>query len=259
MSTHLLFIALSTSFFAWFISTQESRFIYPFDATETAPKVAGENRLSVRSFTTHDKETLVIWTKAAKPGKPMIFYLPGNAGTLASRVGRFRAFLDRGYGVTALAYRGSSGSTGAPSETDITQDAFDVVEDLADAPLILYGESLGSAVAIKLAAKGYGQALVLEAPFASISQLIKHQYEGENLSQYLTQFWDSQSRIDQVKQPLMILHGAEDRLVPVAQGRALFKAAASSEKQFVEVKTAGHTDVWTKKAQSALYRFLNAF
>lgn len=87
----------------------------------------------------------------------------------------FGDLLDRGYGLTALAYRGSSGSSGQPNENLLILDAKALALMEKDRPLILYGESLGTAVAIELAAAGIGDALVLEAPFTTLSQLVASQ------------------------------------------------------------------------------------
>ena len=164
--------------------------------------------------------------------------------------------IDRGYGVVALAYRGSSGSSGAPDETKLTNDARAVARALQMEPLVLYGESLGTAVAIKLASEGIGDAVVLEAPFTSFADLVTVQYPLEDLRHHLTQHWNSAGKISGLKQPLLIIHGRSDKIVPIEQGRAVFKAAGSDDKQFLELADRGHHNLWTVEMQVALYDFL---
>lgn len=251
-------IVFATSFIAWFIERHENQVVYPFDRKGMTPAEAGEPRLRDAGLQTPDGERLVVWSARAKPGRPTLLYFPGNAGTLARRIGRFRAFLDRGYGLTALAYRGSSGSSGKPDEIRLTEDARLLASLQGDAPLVLYGESLGSAVAVKLAAEGIGDALILEAPFTSIPDLVQVQYPEEDLADLFTQIWDTRSVMAEVTQPLLILHGTQDRLVPIAQGRELLAIAGSSEKRLVALDGAGHTEIWSQSAQTALYAFLDA-
>lgn len=255
LNSVLMFLA--TSYFAWYMERFEISMIYPFDATHTAPELAGESRLVEQRLATADGEDLVVWRTAARPGHPTLIYFPGNAGALSDRAERFTRLIDRGYGVVAMAYRGSSGSTGRPDEALLTDDAIRLAQAETGRPLILYGESLGTAVAIKLASSGIGDAVVLEAPFTSISDLLASQFPDETLDQMLTQHWNSLSRIGEVRQPLLVIHGTEDRLVPIAMGRTIFDGAGSREKRFVEIPGRAHSGLWTIDGQQALYEFLD--
>ena len=253
-----MLLILSTSYFAWYMERFEISMIYPFDSTYATPEVAGEPRMSETRFATGDGEELVVWRAGAEPDKPTILYLPGNAGGLKDRADRFARLIDRGYGVTAMAYRGSSGSTGQPDEAVLTKDATDLARTETGAPLILYGESLGTAVAIKLAAAGFGDGVVLEAPFTSIIALIASQYPNETLGHLVTQRWNSLESVSSLEQPLLIVHGQDDKLVPVWMGRMIYDAAASPDKEFLEIVDRGHSDLWTVETQSALFRFLDS-
>lgn len=204
LKTTLLFLA--TSYLAWYLERFETAMVYPFDATYTSPQVAGEARLIETRIATPDGEILVMWRAQAQPGRPTILYFSGNAGALKDRADRFRRLIDRGYGVTALAYRGSSGSSGRPEEILLTEDALALARAEAGRPMILYGESLGTALAIKLAASGLGDAVVLEAPFTSIADLVENQYPDETLEHLITQRWDSFRSVPDVSQPLLVIH-----------------------------------------------------
>ena len=256
------FLALTTSFTAWFLQKHEMRVVYPFDRTHSTPEAAGEARLTEQRIETADGETLVVWTAPPGDADTTVLYFSGNAGTLANRVSRYRALIDRGFGVVAPAYRGSSGSSGQPNEDALTGDATLIaasVEDLigtAPGALVLYGESLGSAVAIKLAAEGIGDAVVLEAPFTSVPDLADIQYPGHGLGELVTQVWDSRSGISGVDAPLLIVHGTDDNLVPVGMGRELFETAPSLDKTFLPIEGAPHSGSWTAEGQRAIYAFL---
>ncbi len=237
----------------------ERAVLYPFDPRHTAPPAG----LTETRLTTADDEELVVWSAKPRRGKPVVLYFCGNAGNLAAREGRFRALTQRGFGLVAAGYRGSSGSTGAPSEAVLTKDAQLLAKEVptlvGDGAVIYYGESLGSAVAIALAVDQPPAALVLEAPFSSLSDMAQALYGSPGLARLARSHWPSRERITSVAAPLLILHGAKDQLVPPAQGRALLKAAASPDKRFYEVPGAGHETVWQPEAQRVLYRFLNRF
>lgn len=255
-------VALLT-YHEWFLRTFELQAIYPFDGTRVLPVDAGELRLTEMALDTPDGETLILWVAPPVMNSPTILYFPGNAGNLATRIERFSHFLDMGYGVVALGYRGSSGSTGSPSEETLSADAllvFDAMAGLVGNPegsVILYGESLGTAVATKIAATRDAHAMVLEAPFTSMPDLAKFQYPDIDLSEILTQIWDTAATIGAVQEPLFILHGTLDKLVPYDQGKAVLRLAGSAQKSIYPIEGVGHQGIWTAGAMKALYAFLD--
>jgi uncharacterized protein len=260
-----LLIALTTSYLAWFVQRHETQVVYPFDSTYTALAEVGEPRLTEFRYRTADGETLVVWAGVGEPGRPTVLYLLGNAGTLAGRAVRYRTFLDQGYGVVTFAYRGSSGSTGRPAEGALTDDARAIVAALPQflgrgpGPLVLYGESLGAALAIKLASEGIGDGLILQSPFTSIRDIVRAQYPQEDVAHLFKEVWDSRARIGAVGQPLLVLHGTTDRLVPFAQGEAIHAEAGSRRKRLVPLEGVGHSVAWTRDAAGPIFAFLAAF
>lgn len=250
---------LSTSYFAWYMERFETSMIYPFDASYATPDGAGEPRLSEFRVATNDGEHLIVWRSPAQPSKPTLVYFPGNAGGLKDRADRFSRLIDQGYGVTALAYRGSSGSSGRPEEMVLLEDAATLVSAETGNPIVLYGESLGTAVAIRLAASGLGDALVLEAPFTSVTELVQSQFPDEALDHLLTQRWESLASVPYVRQPLLVIHGTDDQIVPIHMGRRIFDQAGSPKKTFLEVTQRGHNGLWTPETRMALFDFLDAF
>ncbi len=240
--------------------------LYAFDPRRLPPQVPGVEDRVIESATGKD---MVIWLAEAEPGRPTILYLHGNAGGLEDRSFRFRNFVERGYGLVAPGYRGSSGSAGWPVEALILRDMRALYGDLVAGRLtgepvrpILYGESIGAAVAIQVHATASvaPRAVVLEAPFTSIRDIAKDvQPELVLLTGFLMSPWRSIDHAPALTAPLLVLHGRNDNLVPIAQGRAIFEAAQSTDKTFVEVPNAGHIDVWKRAAQKKLYAFLNRF
>jgi alpha-beta hydrolase superfamily lysophospholipase len=240
----------------------ERELVYPFDGTMVDPAKIG---LSLRAEKFESGgQTLVLWRAQPAPGKPVILYFHGNAGNLAARAGRFQRFTARGYGVVAMAYRGSSGSSGTPSEKALAFDAgrlFSRLDSYAgDAPVVIYGESLGSAVALAAVERADRQpaAMVLEAPFTSVRNVALNAYpQLEPLIERMKSDWNSLARIKALSAPLLILHGNEDALIPIAQGRQLFAAARSEPKRLRVVKGGHHTDLWRSDVLPDLWRFID--
>lgn len=255
----------------WGISAFERAMLYPFDSTQVAPERVGADRLSETPFETNG-ETLITWIALPHAGQPVIVYFHGNAGNLALRAGRFNRLLDRGYGLVALAYRGSSGSTGTPSQKALTEDAralWAALDDLTGpAPRVLYGESLGTGVAIVGVAasaladpvKGTAPAaIVLEAPFTSMPDIAAAMNPAFARLAPLTQDrWDSAKWAHLLHAPLLVIHGTEDELIPITQGRQIFEAANSAEKELLAVKGAGHSDLWRTDTLPRLWHFIEA-
>lgn len=242
--------------------------VYPLDPTEVSPTNAGVPRMQAVHFTSND-ETLVLWVAKPKPDKPVILYFHGNAGNLANRAPRFAEFEKRGFGVVAMAYRGSSGSTGKPSQKAILMDAINVYKALpdlvGDAPVILYGESLGTGVAVLTAdspeLKGTPPAaIVLESPYTSLTDVTRHVYPVLTpLLFIMKNKWRSIRHIGALDIPLLVLHGTDDPLIPIEMGRKLFDTSPARDKTFFAVQGAGHNNVWQPDAKEALYAFLDRF
>ncbi len=254
-SAAALFI-FASSYMVWYLERFELKMVYPFDPTYSTPAEAGEARLRETRFVQADGTQVITWNATAAPGKPTLLYLPGNAGSLSSRTAKFSTFIDNGFGLVAMAYRGSSGSEGAPDEETLTADAQAIASSVDAMPLVLYGESLGTSLAVKLAAQGIGDAVVLEAPFTSIVDVVETQFPLDDLNDLLTQRWLSIEHAPNVRQPLLVLHGTEDRVVPIELGLELFEALGSTEKTFQRIEGSGHTELWSPEMFGALVTFL---
>ena len=242
----------------------EREMVYPFDPAKVDPAALG---LAMRAeIFDSGGHKLVLWVSEAKPGQPVILYFHGNAGNLAARAGRFQRFITRGYGVVALAYRGSSGSTGTPGETALAFDAGRLLKRIeryaGNAPVVIYGESLGAAVALAAVERAGVQpaAMVLEAPFTSVRAVALHAApQLEPLIDRMKSRWNSLDRIEALRAPLLILHGSADDLIPVDQGRQLFAAARAQPKRLRIVKGGHHTDLWRSDVLPDLWRFIERY
>src|SRR6266481_4562483 len=141
----------------------------------TAPDAAGFAQAEERVLTTADGEKVIVWHVPAKPGHPVVLYFHGNGDFLAGFFGRFRDVIADGTGIVALSYRGYAGSSGQPSEQGLLLDAaaayaFTTARYGADR-IVVWGFSLGSGVAVALAAEQPIAKLILEAPYTSIGDI----------------------------------------------------------------------------------------
>jgi fermentation-respiration switch protein FrsA (DUF1100 family) len=193
-----------------------------------------------------DGVRIFAWTVPPKPGKPVVLYFHGNGGSLAHRVARFRKLVDDGTGLVALSYRGYGGSDGSPSEDGLIADgraAYDFARaTYPDAKIVLWGESLGTGVAVAIATEKDVAAVILEAPFTSAADVAFSAYPFVPVSLLMKDQFRSADRIGKVTAPVLIMHGARDRIVPFRQGERLF-ALANEPKQFVRFADGGHEDL----------------
>ena len=171
-----------------------------------------------------------------------------------------RPWLDAGYGVLMVGYRGF-GNSGSPSEQGLYDDgraALQALRDrgVRDAGMVLYGESLGTGVATRMAVETPdAAALILESPFTSVPAVGADRYPLVPVNWLIHDRFDSLARIADIHLPLLLLHGEDDTVVPVKFGRQLF-AAANEPKQAVFVPHAGHNDVYNLKTQQVILSFL---
>ena len=176
-----------------------------------------------------------------------ILVFNGNAGHRGFRASLAEALRERGYGVLLFDYRGYGGNPGAPTEAGLAEDARAARAFLLARPeaaatrLVYFGESLGSGVATGLAAEHRPAALVLRSPFTSMTDVGAFHYPLLPVRWLLSDRFDTASRIARLGCPLLVVAGDQDTVVPYAQSRRVFDAAAEP-KRFVTIAGADHND-----------------
>ncbi len=201
---------------------------------------------------TPDGVRLLAWYVPGRPGQPVLAYFHGNGGSLGNRAARLRRFAAEGWGVLMPEYRGYGGNPGAPSEEGFALDAqaalaFLAGEGVGADRLVLYGESIGTGVAVRAAADWAGAnwaiaALVLESPYASVTDLARRRFPFLPVGLLLRDPFDSLSRIGRVRAPLLVLQGGRDGIVPPDSGRTLFDAAMEPKEMWMAAQ-GGHNDL----------------
>lgn len=261
--TLLKWLVIAVAAFGGFVAlmyfAQRSLMYFP-DRTRTQPAAAGLPSAREIELRSADAETLLAWHLAPEHDRPVVLYFHGNAGALAYRVERFRAFAGDGLGLLALSYRGYGGSTGRPSEAGLIADAeaayaFAAARYPAER-IVLWGESLGTGVAVALAARHRVGRLVLEAPFTSAADVGARVYWYLPVQRLMKDPFRSDRLIGAVKAPLLILHGARDAVVPIEFGEQLF-ALANEPKRFARFVEATHHDLDAHGAMAEFRAFLS--
>ena len=205
---------------------------------------------------------LLAWFKPAQDGKPTLLYLHGNGGNLDNRVPRMRRFAETGWGLLFLEYRGYGGNPGSPSEAGFAADAFGALEylrgqEIGPETIVLYGESLGTALAVRLASGRNFAAMVLESPFTSIAAIARGMYPFIPVDLLIQDRFELLSRIGQVHTPLLVLQAGRDRIVPPGMSSQVF-AAANAPKQLWTAPQAGHEDMMRFGAFDAVTAFVES-
>ena len=249
---------------AGFMYAAQRSFLYvPGSKQFETPAAAGLSGYEARDIATADGETLKAWySPPAHNPAGLIVYLHGNAGTLAERADRFKLFRDEGYGVLALSWRGYGGSTGSPTEAGLLEDARAALklvqaEGIPMSRVVLFGESLGSGVAVQLAADPATRpaAVVLDAPFTSTTDVARLSYWYLPVNILMKDQFRSDLFAPKVTVPVMVLQGTADRVTPFRFGEALSKKFAGPVK-FYPMEGAPHVADLTPQSWGAIKAFL---
>ncbi len=182
-------------------------------------------------------EKLVGWYYKKNEKFKTILFFHGNAGKIDNRIYKLNEFSKMNINYLIFAYRGFSGNNGKPSENGLYQDARAAKmwlnnNKIEDKQIILYGESLGTAVALDLAKDIDFAGLILESPFTSMTKLAKKYYPYLPVKILLRHKYNSISKLKSVKSPILVMHGKKDKIVPFNMGLNIYKNANSPKFNF---------------------------
>lgn len=190
----------------------------------------------------------------------VVVFLHGNASTVSDSLGKLAPLREAGHGVLLIEYPGFGGTSGAPSEATLAAAADGGMAALAEhgiaaARCVLWGESLGTGLATRLAMTWPVGGVILEAPFTSVADRAQEIYWWTPARWLVRDRFDNLARIGALGAPLLIAHGARDSVTPIAHGRALL-AAAAAPKRGVFLPEAGHVDLDQHGMMPEILRFL---
>ena len=243
----------------------ERRLIYfPSRVLEVEPAALALRHEEVTPVA-EDGVHLHAWLLPIRGARRTVLVCNGNAGNMSNRLDR--ALLMQGMlhvSVLLFDYRGYGRSEGSPDEQGTYRDARAAyryaVEVAAVKPtdLVLFGESLGAAVAVQVALERPAGALVLESPFTSIPDMARAAYPFlPPVGRLIRTRYDTLAKVPKLTLPLLVLHGERDDIVPFAQGRRVFEAAGGP-KQIFAIPGAGHNDTYVTGG-AAYWRALGEF
>jgi fermentation-respiration switch protein FrsA (DUF1100 family) len=248
--------------YGWVAFNQRS-FIYFPDTDRPNPAHYPMQGIVQADITTADNLALQSWYKPPAEGMPVIVIFHGNAGHYAMRSYKMQPYAELGYGVLLAGYRGYGGNPGAPSEEGFYKDgraniAWLKTQGIAGQDIILYGESIGSGVAVQIATEINERALILEAPFDSLARVAGRRYFFFLFARHVVQDkFENDRKIAQIGSPLLIVAGGRDAIIPIQHPKRLF-AAANEPKTLHLVQEGGHNDLYNRGAVTVVKSFLDA-
>ena len=227
----------------------EPRFaFFPLTGESVTPREFGID-YDPATVRTRDGERLRSWSLPRATARARLVYFHGNGGNLSVWAPIVAGIARRGYSVFAFDYRGYGVSTGRPTERGMYRDVDAVVERFwrdssGDTPVVYWGRSLGVAMAAYAATVRAPDGLILESGFPDARSLIRTSPLLAFLALFSTYRFPCSEFINRLGTPVpvLVVHGDDDHVVPISQGRALFDSVAGP-KQFVTIRGGDHNDL----------------
>ena len=220
-----------------------------------------ETGLKKIEFVTSDGLLLKsLFKRPSSNEKSIITVFHGNAGHVGHRVEKFRPFLEEGHGLFLVEYRGYGENSGKPSENGFYKDGQAAINFLSEQnipknKIIIYGESLGCGLAVKLSIQDTFRATILEAPYTSIADVASRHYWYLPAKLLVLDRFDILSIIKNIKSPLLVIHGEKDNIININFGKKVFESAPEPKKA-IFVSDAGHNNLYEFKIYDKINHFL---
>ena len=241
----VILIAAALKLLVWWLEPRMA--FFPWTGVQETPASAGLDFTELR-IPTADGEMLHGWWMPHPEARGQVIYWHGNGGNLSLWLDVLVDLRRHGFSVMAVDYRGYGSSTGSPSERGVYRDADAVQAYFAQhlnkpgTPLIIWGRSLGCAVASYAAAKAPPDALIIESPFPDVGSLFAGNLVMLGLSVFSTYRFPTTRHLQAYRGPLLVIHGDADSIIPFAAGRRVFEQSPSRAKMFVALAGADHND-----------------
>ena len=194
-----------------------------------------------------------------KNKKTLVFF-HGNAGNLSNRTYKLNQLSKLNLNIIILAWRSFSGNEGEPSEQNLYNDAKKTIDWLnsrgvKNKNIILYGESLGTGIAVELGQTNQFGGIILESPFTSMTNAAKNIYPWLPVKYLLKDKYDSEKKIKNLQIPILIMHGKKDNIVPFKMGKKLYDLA-NNPKFFYLTENDDHMMTFDEKLVNTIKNFL---
>lgn len=218
---------------------QKNLIYVPLKKYTNTPKSYGLDFESIKLLT-KDNETINSWFIPHKNSRATLLFLHGNGGNLSTRLDSIKIFHELGLSVFIIDYRGYGESSGSPSEKGTYIDAETAliflkdIKNLTEDEIIIYGRSLGGAVAIWLANKYKSLGLIVESSFTSIIDMGKYKYPYLPIKYLANIYYPSIEIISNINTPILFIHSKHDEIVPYKFSKNLF-SSANEPKYFLDI------------------------
>ncbi|MCC6139959.1 MAG: alpha/beta hydrolase [Nitrospira sp.] len=211
-------------------------------------------------FQSADGTKLFGWYVEARADAGVLLWCHGNAGSVIHRLDNLRELYRLGLSIFLFDYRGYGRSQGKPSEEGLYRDAISAydyltrVRQIRSERMVVFGRSLGAAVATDLVSQKPVAGLILESPFPSIAAVAQHHYGGMPVHWLLGAEFKLIDRLPQLSLPTLVIHGDRDDIIPIAFGRQVFEAA-KPPKWWYPIVGADHNNTYQVGGSAYFRRF----
>ena len=225
--------------------------------------VAEPTEIEKVKITTSDNIDLIGWFYNQEINKfKTILFFHGNAGSLKNRTYKLNHFKDLNVNFLIIAWRGFSGNKGKPNETGLYEDGESAIrwlktKGIDEKNIILYGESLGTSIAVEIAQNKNYAGIILESPFTSMLDMGQKYYPFFPVRFLLKDKFESYKKIANISMPLLIMHGKVDKIVPYEMGKRMYELA-NEPKFFYTQEYGDHMVEYDEKLLLALKQFIQS-
>jgi len=260
MTMYIFSALLIYIFFGFFLFIFQRRIVFNVAGKPREPAYYGLKNVEIIKIITLDNIELLGWFSKPKSNQPTLVYFHGNSFDIGERAYRIQRYIQAGWGVLLFAWRGYSGNNGNPTEDNLYKDAESAlqwVEDNTDQPksnLIIYGESLGTGVAVELGTRYFFKSIVLEAPFTSIVDIAQKKYIIYPVRFFVLDKFNNYKKITKVFSPLLIISGKKDEVIPHSHSVKLF-SKANNPKDCLFVDEAMHNNLYEFDIDKKVIKF----
>ncbi len=239
---------------------QRSFIYFPDTNFPALPEKDGTGFIRV---STEDGLMLIGWYSPAQDGKKTILYFHGNAGNIEHRLPLAQEYIAQGYGVLLAEYRGYGGNPGSPSEEGFYKDAdayvsFLTQHDVSASQIILYGESIGSGVAVEIAKRNPNiAALLLVTPLSRALDLAEKHYSFVPVKYLLKDHFDNISKITDLNMPVVFFMASKDEVIAPEFSEALYEQAGDKKHRY-DFADAGHNTLPIEELNTKVIEVIRA-
>ena len=260
MTMYIISAILIYFFFGFSLYFFQRKILFNRSGKPKKPIEYGLKNIIELNIPTSDNCNLLAWYSEPQFNKPTLLYFHGNSFDIGERSYRIQKYIDQGWGVILLSWRGFSGNNGNPTELNLYKDAesalkwIDESTNIVKKNIVLYGESLGTGVAVEIATRYIFKSVVLEAPFTSIVDLAQKRYKIYPAKFLVLDKFDNFSKINKIYSPLLIISGKKDEIIPYNHGQKLF-LKANEPKKSVFIDEAMHNNLYDYNIEKDVIQF----